>query len=96
MNLNERPNMTQDTAAYLIDRSLYHEGRVGTMTRTIRRYRDRPAIEQGTEVTIQRLTFQDDGYGPLPRVLVSSAAGERWISPTDVEWHGQPLEIRGW
>jgi hypothetical protein len=78
----------------LIDRSLYYEGRIGTMKDRLRKYRDRPAIEQGEQVRIIRLTFSDDGYGLLPRTLVRTESGtERWLEPTRVDWQGEPLEI---
>ena len=84
--------MNEATMGYVLDKSMYYEGRVGTMTRRLRKWRDRPAIEEGEQITILRLAFDADHF---PRTLVRYASGERWIDPADAEWHGDDLEING-
>lgn len=90
--------MNEATAAYVIDRSLYYPGRTGVMKRRVRKYQDRPALAVGEAVTVLELRHVDNGYGGgFPRVKVESEHGTvRWIDAVDVEYNGEPLEIRGW
>ena len=82
--------------SYLLDRSLYdHPGAEITMGRAIRRYRDRPALAEGEQVTIVRFKAMDGQYGPEPRLLIRTAAGaERWIAATDATDLPEPREIK--
>jgi hypothetical protein len=83
-----------DMWGYVLDRSLYdHPGAEVSMGRAIRRYRERPALAKGEQVTIVRFKSLAGQYGPEPRLLVRTATGaERWISAVEVtglpEAHG--------
>lgn len=69
-----------------IDRDMYdHPGQTTTMVRPIRKYRDRPALAAGETVTIVRMSFVQEPWGLLPRVLVRTASdAERWVAGSDI------------
>ena len=72
--------------AGMIDRDMYdHPGKQTVMTRSIRKYQNRPALTAGQTVTIVRMDFREDQYGVWPRVLVRSDDGERWVNGADIE-----------
>lgn len=68
------------------DRMMYPAGFKTTMVRAVRKYRDRPALTMGQPVTIKKLDWIDNGYGPTPRVLVETGTGAtRWVDGCNVE-----------
>ena len=68
------------------DRMMYPTGFKTTITHAVRKWKDRPALTIGQAVTITRLDWTDEGYGPMPRVLIETETGaKRWIPGSNVE-----------
>lgn len=69
------------------DRMAYPIGFETTMTRPVRKWRNRPALTVGQEVVIMRLDWEEICKGTfVPRVQVKAKDGSlRWVSGTSVE-----------
>ncbi len=68
------------------DKMMYPVGFETTMTRAVRKWKDRPPLTEGQSVTIVKLDWKDIGGGNLiPRVLVETEGGsQRWIDGCNV------------
>lgn len=67
------------------DKMMYPVGFKTTVEYPIRKWKDRPPLTVGQPVTITQLDWKDNGYGPIPRILVETEDGkQRWIDASSV------------